>query len=1142
MLSIRWACALAFALTPAFSATFGSVVNLTGGASDIVLDEHERPSGGPRLYLVRTTPYNAIDVYSIPQRRVLTSIRVDTTPLTAALSRDGKFLYVACHDGSALNTIDLDRLAVVNRVSLPAKPEGVAVGADGRVLITTIGTGPGNSQNTLLIYDPNASGTAAIQNVITTPPQPTPPQLPPVSGRIFLANRSQLMASGDGSRIIGLNNPNQNSRTVFVYEVASGTILKSRTVGSISNVLSVSPDGSKFMAGLTLFETATLTVLAQQNAANAPFPMTTNLTTQGFNAVAQQFNLQQNQGGSVFSPDGSILYTAFDIAPVQIPPARPNITQLLVNDPDNLLVRGGLQLPENLVAKLVITSDGGTIYGLSESGFMILPLTTVQQFPLANPESSVVLLANDQCGVTEEKAVSNIAVRNDGRGRLNATAQLLVNLPTGLPGLGGAGGPGGGAAGGGVIIIVPGGPFPTPTPGNRTGGTPGGLPTNIPGLNQQQNSVLQTAPLSRTRITPDGPVVSFEINPLATRSNGTLSPAHDFLIMSNEAINIPPSVRVYQNNRDAEASAGLVPVPVNISQNEGLVDIALDPTRQKLYLSNSGLNRIEVFDTRSKQFQSPIKVGQLPRAVALSPDGNFLYVANSGAEYISVVDLDQGVETDRLRMPPIPFNTGVGIVTPSVIAASQRGLQVVMSNGTLWKAVGSELVPRPASTLLGATTIPAPRTMVSTPQGEFVLLLDGQGFASLYDASVDDFVQRRQVITPPFQSYFGPVGAGPRGQYYLVNGFVLNQSLSPISNAGTVTIPGQRGAPPTTLTRPIAAVAAAGATNFVRFAQPVRLNANTNVSDPPVVELVDVNSGLATRSATALEGPVSTAVGNTRVNVNGRALAYDATANTAYVLTTSGLSVVSLDPPSPADRPAANPNGTVNLASYTPAMAPGALVSIFGRNLAAPEAADSTPLPTLMGGVCVTINNRPMPLLMTSPQQINAQIPPEVAAGRYQMVIRSIDKKIAAQAQQLNITKYAPAVFVDPSTSQAAIFHQNGRPVNKDNPAHRDERLVIYATGLGPTKGGKVTAGNPSPGDTLAVTDPVQVFFGDPRYRQAEMVVEWSGLTPGFVGLYQINIYVPGDHMRGDDLQVTLRIGNVDTPKDPPVKPTVAVD
>src|SRR5205807_4606224 len=107
-----------------FSATFGTVVPLVGGASDLVLDE-----GRGRLYLVNTSQ-SRVEVYSIPQRRFLTPIRTDSTPLSAAISRNNRLLYVASYDGSSLNVIDLETLTVTNRVSLPVRPEGVAVGGD----------------------------------------------------------------------------------------------------------------------------------------------------------------------------------------------------------------------------------------------------------------------------------------------------------------------------------------------------------------------------------------------------------------------------------------------------------------------------------------------------------------------------------------------------------------------------------------------------------------------------------------------------------------------------------------------------------------------------------------------------------------------------------------------------------------------------------------------------------------------------------------------------------------------------------------------------------------------------------------------------------------------------------------------------
>ncbi|MEK7751128.1 MAG: beta-propeller fold lactonase family protein, partial [Acidobacteriota bacterium] len=552
-----------------------------------------------------------------------------------------------------------------------------------------------------------------------------------------------------------------------------------------------------------------------------------------------------------------------------------------------------------------IGSDGSAIYALSESGFLILPVGQVNQNPVAALDNRILLLGNDQCGVTAGIRTQKLTVRNEGRGRLTASAILLqAPVQQQVPGLGGAGGPGGGAPGITIPVVL------QPLVGAA-----------VAGQTQQQTQITQTAPRVRPRTTPDGTELDFEFNPLAARATGTIAP-HDFLIQSPESVNVITSVRVFQNNRDAEARADIIPVQVAISPNEGLVDIVPDNNRRLLYISNSGMNRIEVFDTRTKRLLAPIKVGQLPRSISLAPDGNTLYVGNTGAEYISVVDLDQMSETGKIRFPPLPFNTGLGVINPSVVAATQRGLQIVMSNGTLWKTVGDVAVPRTVSPLVGSSTVPAPRTLVSTPNGEYALLLDGNGYALLYDSLVDEFVQRRQVITAPIQGYYGAVGAGPRGNYFLVNGMVLNQSLTATANAGStlVTVPGRGNQPPQQFNRPVSAVAAAGTTLFARFIQPVVANANVLVSEPPTLELVDVNTGQTTRTASVLEGPLSTQVGTQRVNVAGRALAVDSSGNTAYALTTSGLSIIPLDAPVAANRPQVNRDGVVNIASFVPGL------------------------------------------------------------------------------------------------------------------------------------------------------------------------------------------------------------------------------
>ena len=67
------------------------------------------------------------------------------------------------------------------------------------------------------------------------------------------------------------------------------------------------------------------------------------------------------------------------------------------------------------------------------------------------------------------------------------------------------------------------------------------------------------------------------------------------------------------------------------------------------------------------------------------------------------------------------------------------------------------------------------------------------------------------------------------------------------------------------------------------------------------------------------------------------------------------------------------------------------------------------------------------------------------------------------------------------------------------------------------------------------------MFFGDPTYSQAGIIVDWAGLAPGFVGLYQMNVRVPGNHLKGDALPVTIRVGGVSSSSSGPLVPVVSV-
>jgi uncharacterized protein (TIGR03437 family) len=186
----------------------------------------------------------------------------------------------------------------------------------------------------------------------------------------------------------------------------------------------------------------------------------------------------------------------------------------------------------------------------------------------------------------------------------------------------------------------------------------------------------------------------------------------------------------------------------------------------------------------------------------------------------------------------------------------------------------------------------------------------------------------------------------------------------------------------------------------------------------------------------------------------------------------------------------------VNAASFQPALATGSLVSIFGQGLASGTGqASGFPLPTSLAGATVTLNGTPLALNYASPGQINAALPLD-AVG--QATLR-VTTSAGFDETQINITDSAPAIF------PFAITHASGTLVSATAPGTPGETLVIYMTGLGQVDG-KLAAGQPAPSaPLLRVLAPVDVQIGN----SPPVIPDFAGLTPGFFGLYQVNIRIP---------------------------------
>ena len=138
-------------------------------------------------------------------------------------------------------------------------------------------------------------------------------------------------------------------------------------------------------------------------------------------------------------------------------------------------------------------------------------------------------------------------------------------------------------------------------------------------------------------------------------------------LVSPNAINVPPTIRVYMNYRDSTMRGQNLSdsdrAEYAMAANQGLQDIVFDPLRNLVYITNAGYNRIEVFDTVKKALQPPIPVGQLPHEMAMGLDGNTLYVAETGGETIDIVDLTQmAVIRERITLPPFPRAANAAVI------------------------------------------------------------------------------------------------------------------------------------------------------------------------------------------------------------------------------------------------------------------------------------------------------------------------------------------------------------------------------------------------------------------------------------------------------------------------------------------------
>jgi uncharacterized protein (TIGR03437 family) len=227
--------------------------------------------------------------------------------------------------------------------------------------------------------------------------------------------------------------------------------------------------------------------------------------------------------------------------------------------------------------------------------------------------------------------------------------------------------------------------------------------------------------------------------------------------------------------------------------------------------------------------------------------------------------------------------------------------------------------------------------------------------------------------------------------------------------------------------------------------------------------------------------------------------------------TNGTVGVVKIAPGASAlDVPASS---IVNAASYAPGLPlPGGLASVFlrGLNLPGTLIAFGSPLPTELAGVTILVGGVPAPILAAAPlpsglQQINFQVPVQTPSVYPSDPPRPVEIRYQGSSSFAFPQVSPPGIFTL-SDGTAAIEHSADYSlVTPSNPAHPGEVILVYATGLGAVSPAAVSGVSASGPAGVAQSCGGLVAF-QPAGPYPLGSILYAGLTPGFVGLYQLNI------------------------------------
>jgi uncharacterized protein (TIGR03437 family) len=202
-----------------------------------------------------------------------------------------------------------------------------------------------------------------------------------------------------------------------------------------------------------------------------------------------------------------------------------------------------------------------------------------------------------------------------------------------------------------------------------------------------------------------------------------------------------------------------------------------------------------------------------------------------------------------------------------------------------------------------------------------------------------------------------------------------------------------------------------------------------------------------------------------------------------------------------------NPSQAIgNVASYAySATPPGSVLTIFGLQLATkPGGAVTTKLPDQLLTTSVAVNGTAVPLFYVDSGQIDAQMPWDVPGNSVASVVVTNGTSTSNAAAVYVPAAGTPGISTY-GNNRAVVINADGNVNSASDQAKVGDEVVVYFTGGGPVQAsGTLTTGSPDPSGLSPVTAPLSVTVGGEA-----ATIDYIGLTPDSIGLYQANFIVP---------------------------------